>query len=147
MGENGKENTTQAGLAEVLKKLTADQLRFVAARLNTNTDKAAAESAGIPQQTVYNWPNKEDVNEAVRLAGMDTIEVARERLRRLLLKAVDVLDEEMDAGKPKRLDAAKEAFDRGGLPPTQRHEVEGQLVPDVVSIIEYGKKGNGSDEA
>lgn len=134
---------TNPELAEVLKQLTADQLRFVAARLNTNTDKAAAESVGIPPQTVYNWPNKGDIAEAVRLAQMDTVEVARERLRRLLLRAIDVLDEEMETDKPKRLDAAKEVFDRGGLPPTQKLDIDVPQLTDIVRVIEYGKDDEG----
>jgi len=106
-------NTSE--LSGILKQLTADQLKFVAARLNARTDKEAAESIGIPSQTVYNWSNKAEIDEAVKLAQLDTIEVARERLRRLLITAIDVVEEEMAEDKKRRLDAAKEVFDRAGV--------------------------------
>ena len=106
-------NTSE--LSGILKQLTADQLKFVAARLNARTDKDAAETIGIPSQTVYNWSNKSAVDEAVKLAQLDTIEVARERLRRLLVTAIDVVEDEMGEDKKRRLDAAKEVFDRAGV--------------------------------
>jgi len=106
-------NTSE--LSGILKQLTADQLKFVAARLNARTDKDAAETIGIPSQTVYNWSNKSAVDEAVKLAQLDTIEVARERLRRLLVTAIDVIEDEMKEDGKHRLDAAKEVFDRVGL--------------------------------
>ena len=79
------------------------------------TDREAADAAGISKQTAYGWPNKADVNLAVKLAKVDGIEVGREKLRRLVIKAVDVLDSEMDERKKRRLDAAQVVLDRTGL--------------------------------
>jgi len=101
------------GLLALLKTLTGIQIEFVSARLTTKSDKAAAEAIGISPITVYKWPNKPIVNQVLRLAALNSLEVARERLSRLTLKAVGVLDKEMDGDKP--LPPACEVLDRAGL--------------------------------
>jgi len=107
MGRSGKNS-----LPEILKRLDAAQLKFVAVRMHVQTDREAAEAVGIAPQTVYNWSNKEEVNEAVRLAQLDTVEVGREQLRRLISKAIDVLEDKLDAG---HLSAVVQVLDRTGL--------------------------------
>jgi len=61
---------------------------------------------------------------------MDTVQIGREKLRRLVPRAVDVLDDEMD-GEKRRLDAAKEVLDRAGLSGITRHDVTsgGKVLP------------------
>ena len=100
-------------LVALLKTLTQTQIEFVSARLSAKSDKKAAEIIGISPDVVYNWPNKPIVNQVVRLAVLNNLEVARERLSRLTLKAVGVLDKEMDGDKP--LPPACEVLDRAGL--------------------------------
>jgi hypothetical protein len=105
---------TNRELGEILRTLSPEQLRFVAARMYERTDAAGARAAKLPPSTVYGWDNKAAVDLAVQLAQLDGVNVACERLKRLLDKAVDVLDDEMD-GKgrnAKRLDAAIEVLDR-----------------------------------
>ena len=97
----------------ILKTLTQIQIEFVRKRLDTVSDKEAAEAIGIAPSTTYGWPNKKAVNRAVQLARLGSLELAREALSRLALKAVGVLDKEMDDGK--KLDAACEVLDRAGL--------------------------------
>lgn len=106
-------------LAALLKTLTQKQIAFVIARLNTKSDKKAAEAIGIPPDTVYKWSNKRDVNHVIQLAMLSSLEIAREQLSRLTPKAVGVLDKAMDGDK--KLKAACEVLDRGGL------AVKGQL--------------------
>lgn len=106
-------------LTALLKTLTQIQIRFVTARLGTKSDKRAAEAIGISPDVAYNWPNKIDVNRVIRFATLNSLELAREQLSRLMPKAVGVLDEEMDGDK--KLKAACEVLDRGGL------AIKGQL--------------------
>lgn len=100
-------------LLTLLKTLSQAQVEFVAARLGTKSDKEAAQAIGIPPDTAYKWPNKSVINQILRLAVLNNLEVARERLSRLTLKAVGVLDKEMDGDKP--LPPACEVLDRAGL--------------------------------
>jgi len=118
-------------LPEILQTLTTAQLKFVARRVYLRTDKEAAEAVGIAPPTVYGWPNKDDVNEAVRLAQMNSVDVGRERLQRLVEQAIDVIEDEMtDDGlrSRDRLKAALEVLDRTGLEAGSRVDVvsEGQ---------------------
>ncbi len=115
-------------LGDILRTLTEEQLKFVGERLSCRTDAEAADRCGLPQRTVYGWDNKQDVNEAVRLARMDGLNVARERLRRMVGRALDVLDTEMDGKRrnSRPLDSAKEVLDRAGLVVVQKTEISGR---------------------
>lgn len=116
--------TEEQKLLEILKTLSPLQLEFVAARLVTQSDKDAALQIGISPDSVYNWPNKADINEAVRLAKIDSVNVAREKLRRLACEAVDAVAKEM-RGTRNRLPAALAILDRVGLIVINRHELTG----------------------
>ena len=111
-------------LASILRTLSPDQIRFVQRRIYERTDADAARELGIPVSTVYSWDNKAAVNEAVMLARADGVHVAQERLTRLLAKAIDVLDAEMDDNR-NRLDAAREVMDRALGKAVQKQEHSG----------------------
>ena len=113
----------QNELVELLKTFSAEQLDFVAQRILHKKDNEAAEAAGLDINTVYHWANKQDVNRAVILAKLDTVQVAREKLRRLTPKAVDVLDDEMEKGRKRRLDAARDVLDRTGIESTKNVDI------------------------
>lgn len=122
MVENSKEL-----LPDILRALTTTQLDFLARRMHLQTDREAADAIGIAPQTVYNWPNKDAVNRAVRLAKLDGVEVGRERLRRLVVTAIDVLEAEMTASdlrNDNRLKAALEVLNRVGLDTPLRQEIK-----------------------
>lgn len=103
----------QNELQELLRTLSENQLRFVSARMNTGTDKEAAQRCDLNPDSIYNWPNKADVNRCVQLARLDGINVAREELRRGASEAVQALIGEL---KGKRaIDAAVAILDRVGL--------------------------------
>jgi hypothetical protein len=112
-------------LTTLLKSFSAEQLDFLAARMFTKTDKAAAADCELSYDTVCHWTNKKDVNRAVKLAKMDSVQLAFEKLRRLAPVAVDVLDDEMSKGRKRRLDAARDVLDRSGLVQPKRHELTG----------------------
>jgi len=111
----------------LLKTLTTDQLRFVGKRMEHNSDKEAADAMGIPVDTVYGWANKAAVNEAVKRACMDGVELGRERLRRMIQKALDVVTDEMESAQPDshRYSAALQVLDRVGLSAIKQTHIEG----------------------
>jgi hypothetical protein len=91
----------------------------------TKTDKEAAQELGIAEDTVYGWPNKQDVNEAVKLAKLDGVNVAREKLKRLASKAVDIVGASMGDKEKPGLSAALAVLDRIGMPEVRRQEIGG----------------------
>lgn len=126
-------------LHDILQTLTEDQLRFVAERLSCRTDLEAAERCGLSKHTVYGWDNKQAINDAVMLARLDCLNVARERLRRMAGKALDVLGEEMD-GKgrnAKKLEAALAVLDRAGLVVVSKIEQRTESSGDLIVRVEY----------
>ena len=139
--------------AEALKTLTPQQLDFVAARLNAKNDKEAAESIGVSPDVVYSWHNKEQVNLAVKFGKVDGVLLAREKLRRLVYVAARVLEEEMEDGRKRRLEAAKEVLDRTGIEklkkialtdPTGQEEFKGftnsERAARVAALLQVGQE-------
>jgi len=118
--------TREDKLNKLLEDLTPKQLRFVAVRPYCNSDSAAADRVGISKSTVYHWENKDEIDEAVQLLTKDAIEEGRRRLRALITKAIDVIEEELDQGilgDSTRMRAALETLNRGGLTGEQRVDV------------------------
>lgn len=100
-------------LEEILKTLTSEQLRYVAARPSVRYDYQAAEAIGLARETVARWENKADIDEAVRLMLMDGVKVAVEILRRNLARAASEIADELDhKGVNVRHMAAVEILDR-----------------------------------
>ena len=82
-------------LSEILKSLTIDQVRYVIARMDYPTMGEAATAIGLKPDTVYRWNGQ--VERAVELMALDTIESARSIRRRNLLKAVAVKVKGLDS--------------------------------------------------
>lgn len=112
-------------LDRLLKTFTPTQLDFVAARMTAHNDKEAAEAIGVSPDVVYAWHNKQDVNEAVRLAKLDGVTVAHEKLKRLATNAVEAVGDIVNDRKgSKRLDAALAVLNRVGMPEVKRQEID-----------------------
>jgi phage terminase large subunit len=77
-------------LKTTLHGLSMTQIRFVIARLECKSDKDAAEAIQISANTVKQWDNKAEVDEAVKLMRFDGIVTALEIRRRNLAKAMAV---------------------------------------------------------
>jgi len=77
-------------LREILKRLSPLQIRFLVARMDTMTDKEAAQAIGIKPQTVGQWKYRDGapINEALRLMAQDGVVVALHIRRRALAKAM-----------------------------------------------------------
>jgi len=143
-------------LAMILATLTDIQLRFLAARLGVASDKEAAAAIDVSSATVYSWPEKPAIKRAVILAQLGVLDVVRERMTRLAIMAMEVLEDEMGqrtGGGQNRLRAALEVLDRAGLSAMRRSQQQvdvttaGQpLQPHTTKIIvrEF-LKGNGDE--
>lgn len=82
--------TTPSRLDEIKAQLSPDQLAFLAERVLCRTDKEAAKNLGFGYSTVLSWPEKRMINEAVDLILIDSLEVARDLLKKNLIRAASV---------------------------------------------------------
>jgi len=91
-------------LDQVLSALTSDQIRFVVARQEHNTDKAAAESVKLRPDLIYRWKqNGAPIDKAVHLMALDGLVVAQHIRRRALAKAMMVKTGVLDSEDDERL--------------------------------------------
>lgn len=75
-------------LAAILEQLTPDQIRWVIARMECDTDKEAAARVGISHYTVARWPER--VKRAVTLMHRDGLVTAIHLRRKALAKAMSI---------------------------------------------------------
>jgi len=95
MEQTNPQKSISEELSEILKSLTIDQVRYVIARMDYPTKGEAATAIGLKPDTVYRWNGQ--VERAVELMALDTIESARSIRRRNLLKAVAVKVKGLDS--------------------------------------------------
>ena len=73
----------------ICSQLSTDQIRFVVARQDHNSDKAAAEFLGISPNTVKDWKYKgAPIDEAVQMMALDGLIMAANIRKRNLSKAM-----------------------------------------------------------
>lgn len=87
----------RAELQEVLNKLTPEQIRFVIARVDTTTDKEAAQAVGIRPNQISKWKRSQPIDEAVHLMIYDGLTTALHIRRRSLAKAMAIKAEGLDS--------------------------------------------------
>lgn len=122
-----KKEKASSELDQVLVQLTPDQIRFVVARQEHTTDKAAAESLGILPYQVSRWKaNGAPINEAVQLMAWDGLSAALYIRKHALAKAMSVkaagLDSENEMARQK---AATEIIEWEMGKASQHTEVRG----------------------
>ena len=83
---------TKTDLEQILEKLSTDQIRFVIARIDTVTDKEAAERTNLNYGSIKQWPKerKELIDQACRLMAQDGLVTALHLRRRALARAMEV---------------------------------------------------------
>lgn len=130
-------------LRTVLRRLTPQQLRFVAVRPHCNSDAEAAREAGIPAETVWRWPQR--VHQAVRLMSGDgmiaSYEILRAGLPKAAMKKIDALD-----SKDERIQqaAATEILDRFHGRPTQ--SIDATVHGPVSITLTWGDDERAADD-
>jgi len=122
-------NSISEQLGAVLGQLSTDQIRFVVARLEKQTDKEAAESLEMKPDTVYHWKSRDKapIDEALRLMAEDGLVVAQHVRRRNLAKAMLVKVGGLDSNSENiRQGVATEIIEWEMGKPTQRAELSGK---------------------
>ena len=126
---------TLSRLDEIKAQLLPDQITFLAERVLCRTDKEAARNLGFGYSTVLSWPEKKLINEAVDLILADSLEAARDLLKKNLIKAAKVKVDGLSSKKPAIAQAAAtEILDRHFGKPTQQNNVNVTGGPLVVNL-------------
>lgn len=114
VGSDARELITSGGdLRVLLASLTSNQLQYLAVRVNTHTDREACELIGLDGLASSRWPNKGDVDLALKGLLMDRALIASERLARLVDPAVlEIEDQLRNGSKAARRWAAEQVLDR-----------------------------------
>jgi len=102
-------------LTDIFTQLTVEQARFVVARLDSRSDREAAEKIGVAPRTVYNWPpeTRALIKQAIDCYLSNVTAAALGLLRSAVLKATLIKVEDLDADDARiRQDAATEILDR-----------------------------------
>jgi transposase len=92
-----------------IRQLSQEQMNAIEHLLKGQSDRAVAEAVGVSLQTVWDWRN----NDPLFIAELNRQRVelwreARERLKSLANRALDVVEEQLNSGDPKAsLAAAK----------------------------------------
>lgn len=123
-------------LVALLKALTPLQLDFIRERLQAKSDAEAARTVGVAPQTVSEWKaSGVPIERVLALAKMDSVEVARENLRRLASEAVEAIRQELQGRR--KLEAAREVLDRIGLEAGSKVDLMsgGQPLTSATTII------------
>lgn len=125
-------STEVTRLEELLKTFTPIQLAYIEARLDFKYDYEAAEEIGIARETASRWPNKDDVDQAVKLAKVDGVILAREKYRRATPRAAQEIIKQLDnRNVAVRYKAAKDILDRNIGNAPAKHEVTGQVTTET----------------
>jgi hypothetical protein len=93
--QQNPEKSISEQLSDALKKLSVDQVRYVVARMDYPTKGEAAVAIGLKPDTVYRWNG--EVERAVELMALDTVESAKAIRIRNLLKAMAIKVKGLDS--------------------------------------------------
>jgi hypothetical protein len=128
-------NANETPLFERYAGFTIDQWRFIAARLNTSTDKEAAEMIGVNVATPPRWPNKPEINKAVAELQSEAVSGAVAALKQSSLQAaMTIIGLMRSEDEAVRLRAAQDVLDRANGKASQRTEITGKD-GDALNII------------
>lgn len=127
-------------LDEIYRQLSDTELKFLSARVRCDTNREAARVAKIPEATVYSFPHKALVDEAVRLIAQDGVSLAIEMLRRAVTKAAEVKVSGLDEKSVTvRQAVSSEILDRAGLGVAQKVDVTSGGQPVTIYIPANGR--------
>jgi hypothetical protein len=138
-------NPSSEQLETILAQLTTDQMRFIVARQDVATDKAAAEQIGVSPDTISRWKREGvPIDEAVRLMAFDGLVTALHIRKRNLAKAMAVKVAGLNSDDERlRQGVATEVIEWELGRATSRQEVSGKdggpLVVNFTSNVDDGK--------
>jgi len=122
-----------------IRQLSIEQENAIEHLLQGQSDKAAAEAVGVSRQTVWEWRNHDVLFIAeLNRQRFEMWQEARERLKSLANRALDVVELQLDSDDPKAALAAAKYVLQGTrlLGETELHvggptTPEGMLLPDL----------------
>jgi len=131
------ENSLNTELDDICAQLTVSQMRFVVARQEFTSDKAAAEYLTISPNTVKDWKYKgAPIDKAVELMAQDGLVIARNIRRRKLAQAMLVKVAGLDSDDERlRQQVATEIIEWEMGKAQQFHEVNANI--DAALSIVY----------
>jgi len=119
-----------------IRQLSQEQMNAIDYLLKGQSDRAAAEAVGVNRQTVWDWRN----NDPLFIAELNRQRVelwseARERLKSLANRALDVVEQQLNSSDPKAaLAAAKYVLQGTQLLGDTDLSIKGPTTPDVIIL-------------
>ena len=122
-----------------IRQLSQEQMNAIDYLLKGQSDRAVAEAVGVSRQTVWDWKNHDPLFIAeLNRQRVELWREARERLKSLANRALDVVELQLDSGDPKAALAAAKYILQGtrllgdtDLPRSGPTTPEGVLLPEL----------------
>jgi len=88
--------------SDKIRQLSQEQLNAIEHLLQGKSDRAVAEAVGVSRQTICGWRNNDVLFIAeLNRQRMELWGEARQRLKSLANRALDVVEQQLDSGDPK----------------------------------------------
>jgi hypothetical protein len=125
---------TELTKPDKIRQLSLEQMNAIDHLLQGQSDRAVAEAVGVSRQTVWEWRNRDPLFIAeLNQQRLELWSEARERLKTLANRALDVLEEQLDSGDPKAaLAAAKYVLQGTQLLGDTNLSLNGPTTPEEV---------------
>ena len=146
---------SEATKPDKTRQLSQEQMNAIEHLLQGRSDRAVSEAVGVSRQTVWEWRNNDPLFIAeLNRQRYEMWKEARERLKSLANRALDVVEQQLDSGDPKASLAAAKYILQGTrlLGDTELH-VGGPTTPEAVIMarlrneakMELEAEGKGRD--
>ncbi|MCU0637024.1 MAG: helix-turn-helix domain-containing protein [Methanothrix sp.] len=132
-----------------IRQLSQEQMNAIDYLLKGQSDRAAAEAVGVNRQTIWDWRN----NDPLFIAELNRQRVehwseARERLKSLANRALDVVEQQLNSDDPRAaLAAAKYVLQGTRLLGDTDLPVKGPTTPEEVLLPELRREARQEWEA
>lgn len=137
-----KMETTKSDKNQQFRPLSQEQLNAIEHLLQGKSDAATAEAVGVVRTTIWEWRNRNPVfiAELNRQRG-ELWDEARERLKALANRAMDVVEQQLDSDDPKiALAAAKHILQGTRLLGETNLPAGGPTTPEEVIMEELRRE-------
>jgi len=132
-----------------IRQLSQEQMNAIDYLLKGQSDRAAAEAVGVNRQTIWDWRN----NDPLFIAELNRQRVehwseARERLKSLANRALDVVEQQLNSSDPRAaLAAAKYVLQGTRLLGDTDLPIKGPTTPEEVLLPELRREARQEWEA
>jgi len=130
-------------------KLTAEQLNCIDLLVTGLTDQVVADTIGVSRTSIWRWKQERQFEAALDARRKELWAGCQDRLRALLPRALDVLEEALEGGGKSALRAALKVVDVAGLGKAglwKRARNEPRFIPPRVEPGIWELLGGNGDE-